>query len=87
MRREKARRVLDAIESERAREQAEVGQVRAEQARREQNCELARRRVSLLERANIVTRAGDDGERVYLNDEERGEALARARDLMREWCG
>lgn len=85
-RRVKTRRLLDALESEREREKHEAAQATAEKAHQQSNCQSARRQLRLYQRANSIFRQGPEGERIYLSDEERGQALARARALKREWC-
>ncbi len=85
-RRAKTQRLLDAMESERARAQAKAAQAKAEQARQASNCEAARKNVAFYERANSVFRRGPDGERLYLSDEERARAQSQARALVDQWC-
>ena len=85
-RREKARRLLDAIESEREQKKAAAARDQARSAQRKRNCAIAKRRAEILERANSVSVTDDDGQRRYLNDQERAAALARARKLVQEWC-
>ncbi len=85
-RRAKTRRLLDAMESERNREKEQAAQAKAEKARRERNCQVARRHVALYQRANKISRVGAEGERTYLSDEERDQALTHARSLVDRWC-
>lgn len=85
-RRAKTQRLLEAIESERARDQADAVRAEAEQARKTRNCRAAREHVTIYERANSVSRRGPDGQRLYLSDEERAQALSRARALVDYWC-
>ena len=85
-RRAKTRRLLDALESERKREKQQAAKAEAEKAHGERNCKTARRRVALFQRAGKISRAGPDGERTYLSDEERDQALAHARSLVARWC-
>ncbi len=85
-RRVKTQRLLDALESQREREKHETAQARAEKARQQGNCQSARRQVELYQRANNISRLGPEGERIYLSDEERGQALDRARTLVGQWC-
>lgn len=85
-RRRKTRRLLDAMESERDRDKQEAAQARADKARQETNCRSARRRVELYQRANNISRRGPDGERTYLSEKEREQALAQARSLVDRWC-
>lgn len=85
-RRLKTQRLLDALESQRDRDKQKAAQAKADEARQERNCQSARRQVALHQRANSVFRRGPDGERIYLSDEERKQALARARTLVDQWC-
>lgn len=85
-RQEKTQRLLDAIESDREREKKAAAREAAISAQRKRNCAIAKRRVEILERANNVSTSGDDGERKYLNDNERASAMKQARQLVREWC-
>lgn len=85
-RRARTRRLLDAFESERERNKQKAAQAKAEKVRREQNCQSARRQVTLVERANGMFVRGPDGKRSYLNDKERDLALERARGLVDRWC-
>ncbi len=85
-RRRKTRRLLEAIESERDRNKQEEAQAKADKARQETNCRSARRRVELFQRANNISRRGPDGERTYLDEKEREQALAQARSLVDRWC-
>lgn len=85
-RRDKTRRLLDAIESERKQEQQAADRERARSAQRERNCAISKRRVEILQRANSVSVTGDDGKRKYLDDQARAAALVRAKQLVREWC-
>ncbi|HSS64839.1 MAG TPA: DUF4124 domain-containing protein [Gammaproteobacteria bacterium] len=85
-RRLKTQRLLDALESERNRKKQEAAQARADKARQRHNCQIARRQAALYQRANNISRRGPDGERTYLNDEERSQALARARIRVDKWC-
>lgn len=85
-RRARTRRLLDAMESERDREKKQAAQAKAEKTRRERNCEVARRHVTLYQRANKISRVGADGNRIYLSDEERDQALTHARSQVDSWC-
>lgn len=85
-RREKTRRLLDAIESEREQEKKEAARTEARSAQRKRNCALAKRRMEILERGNTISVTGEDGERQYLDDDQRALALSQAKELVREWC-
>ena len=83
----KQRRLLDAFEAERAeRHQAEAAAAAAKRERL-QKCEKARRHLARLEGANIVYYTGDEsGARIYMSDEERREAVARAKAWIGKHC-
>ncbi len=85
-RQEKTQRLLDAIESERERKKKATAREAANSAQRKRNCAIAKRRVETFDRANNISIAGDDGERKYLDDNERASAMKQARQLVREWC-
>lgn len=85
-RREKTRRLLDAMESERERKKEARARELAQSAKRKRNCAIAKRRVEILQRGNSIAVTGKNGERTYLDDEARANALARARELVRQWC-
>jgi hypothetical protein len=80
------RRLLEAYEADRAdelREQAEADAAREEMARK---CERARRDLAAVGRANVVYTQGKDGERIYMSDRDREQAVATAEAWMRKWC-
>ena len=82
----KRRRLLDAFEAERAeREQAEAD---AAEARRVQaaRCDRARRTLASFERAGLLFTTDENGQRVYLSDEQRRRALTDARSWIAENC-
>jgi type IV secretory pathway VirB10-like protein len=85
-RRAKSQRLLEALESERNRDKQKAAQAKEEKARRDRNCQRARRQAALYQRANAMFRRGPDGERIYLSDEEREQALAQTRSLVDHWC-
>lgn len=82
----KRRRLLGAFEAEQAeREQAEAEAAEARRARTER-CDRARRVLASYERANLLYSQDEDGERVYLDDEQRRRAVADARSWIAEHC-
>jgi len=80
------RRLLEAIDAERAeRAQAEA---EAAAAKRERllKCERARRDLARFERANIIYTNDDSGARIYMSDDERREATDKARHWLEKHC-
>lgn len=84
---EKQRRLLHAFEEERRQKRDAREQARRDKAERQRNCAEARDNLHSQETASAVYRLGPDGERVYLDDAEREQALARARAAVEQWCG
>jgi hypothetical protein len=84
---EKQRRLLNAFEEERRQKRDAQAQARQEKAERQRNCAEARDNLHSQETASAVYRLGPDGERVYLDEGEREQALARARAAVAQWCG
>ncbi len=50
------------------------------------NCTSARERLARLQRAPRLYREGEDGARLYLDDDERTLVLAEAQELVESWC-
>ena len=50
-------------------------------------CEQTRTQLRQMLEARRVYREDDDGERVYLDDDQRAEARSRAEELIEEYCG
>lgn len=84
---EKQRRLLNAFEEERRQKRDAQAQARQEKAERQRNCAEARDNLLSQETASAVYRLGPDGQRVYLDEGEREQALARARAAVEQWCG
>lgn len=53
---------------------------------RSANCTSSRERLARLQRAPRLYREGEDGERLYLDDDERTLVLAEAQELVESWC-
>jgi len=53
---------------------------------REANCTSSRERLARLQRAPRLYREGEDGARLYLDDDERASVLAEAQELVENWC-
>ncbi|HEY9199684.1 MAG TPA: DUF4124 domain-containing protein [Gammaproteobacteria bacterium] len=83
---EKQRRLLNAFEEERRQKRDAQAQARQEKAERQRNCAEARDHLHNQETASAIYRLGPDGQRVYLDDAQREQTLARARAAVEEWC-
>jgi hypothetical protein len=84
---DRTRRLLDAMREERRQKQQQAEEEKAAQAQRRQRCNQARDFLRSLERAGRVYRLDDAGNRVYLPEDSREEALDRARAGVGKWCG
>lgn len=85
-RREKRDRLLDAFQDERRQKKAVADKARADKARRETNCALARKQLGALEHARYLYIPDSGGNRRVLSDEQRDNALANARGEVQKWC-
>ena len=77
--REEARADADAAEKE-AEENAAIA------AERERKCERSRTRLETYLQSRRLYRTDDNGERVYLDDEQRSEARRKAEEQVAEFC-
>jgi hypothetical protein len=78
-------RLLEQYEKDRLEKKAAAAQRKKEQARRNRNCAIARDRLKAYERSALYD-LDEDGERVYLSDDERERALEEAREDVQHWC-
>lgn len=80
------RRLLEAIDAERAeRDQAEA-EAAAAKRERTLRCEKARQDLARFERANIIYTNDESGARIYMSDDERREAIENARRWIAKHC-
>jgi len=75
------RRVKEA--QEQAAKQADKDKAERDRA---QNCELAREQERTLASGQRIARVDEKGERYYVDDAQRAQALAKARQNAAEWC-
>ena len=68
-----------------AREKAEKDAARS--AQREQDCQRARAQYAVLNSGQRVSRPTENGERKFLDNEERAAEIVRTRELMEAFCG
>jgi capsule polysaccharide export protein KpsE/RkpR len=83
---DKTRKLLNAYQAERR--QAREQQERREQelARRTRQCAIARDRLRQYQHYGGIYRLDDQGERIYLSDQEREELIKRSRDDIARLC-
>lgn len=84
---DKTQRLLDAMREERQQKQRQAEEEKAEQEQRRMRCNRARDHLQNLERAGRVYRLDESGNRVYLPDDGREQAIERARASVQKWCG
>jgi hypothetical protein len=75
------KRRLDAAEAEaKAKKEAEATE------EKKRNCERANAQVASLQRGGRISRAGPNGEQIYMSDEEIAKELGNARKVADSWC-
>lgn len=50
------------------------------------NCTTAKSRLSFYSRQHRIFHTGEDGEREYVNDQQRAAAREQAQNLVNKWC-
>ena len=83
---QKTQRLLDAMHDERRQKQRQAEKEKAEREQRRKRCNYARDHLHNLERAGRVYRLDESGNREYLPDEGREQALEQARASVQHWC-
>lgn len=73
-------------QQERADADQKAAQERAQAEQNRANCEQARASVRQLESGQRVSTINSAGERVFLDDSQRADQLARAQRSAAEWC-
>ena len=85
-RQQRTERLLDSYQKERE-EKAEVRQAAVgEKKEREAKCAAAMNSQQRYERAGSLYSKDDAGNRTYLSDEDRNQAIADAQAAVDEWC-
>ncbi len=79
------------VEFRRRVKEAQEAAAKSEQAQREaderkENCARAREMLSTLESGQRIARSDAKGERFYLDDAQRVQETAKARDAVASWC-
>ena len=83
---DKTRRLLRAYEADRQQEREQKAQQQAQQQTRRRNCMTARDDLRQYSRSGSIYRLGEDGERIYLSEQERDTLLDRYRQAVADWC-
>ncbi|MEZ5541077.1 MAG: DUF4124 domain-containing protein [Pseudomonadota bacterium] len=83
---DKTRRLLDALHDERQLKQRQAEEAQAAQAQRQSRCNHARDHLRNMERAGRVYRLDAAGNREYLPDAQRAQAVEQARASVQQWC-
>ena len=73
-------------QAKRAEQQAEAEKEKLAAAERKKNCELARGNYNTVSVGGRITRIDENGERVYLSDDEIKQKTVEARKVMDQWC-
>ncbi len=79
-------RLLDAFAEERREQKERAEQAQREEQTRARHCARARDQARGLEVAGQVYVLDGRGQRQYLDDGARSQALAKAREDVRRWC-
>jgi len=69
-------------------QEAAAKQAKEDQTKRDsqQNCELAREQERTLINQPRIARTNEKGERYYMDDDQRAQALAKTRQSVADWC-
>jgi len=73
-------------QKERAEADQKAAQERAQAEAKRQNCEVAQTQLRLLQSGQRVSTINAAGEKVFLDDEQRGAEMARAQKSVSDWC-
>ena len=85
-RRERQQRLLDAFEQDRREAQEQAARARREEDVRRERCAHARDQARGVEEAGVVYELDAAGNRRYLSDGAREQALAQVRHAVERWC-
>lgn len=85
-RRQKTRKLLDAMEAERSLEKKAAAEQQAEKERRQRNCDNARNYYRQITISSQLYDLDKEGNRVILNDAQRAQSTEQARAAVERWC-
>ena len=80
-------RLLDAFDAQREERDRAAAKAAAAKRERQDQCEKLSMELSRWERASAIYTTKDDGTRIFMSDEERREATARAHLWIAKHCG
>ena len=83
---EKTRRLLNAYRLERQQKREQQAEQQAVKEKRIKNCKRARDDVRQYNAYRRIYNLDQDGNRVYLSDQERVSLLQRSQDKVTRWC-
>jgi len=83
---EKTRRLLNAYRLERQQKREQKAEQKAEKEKRIKNCNRARDDVRRYNAYRRIYNLDQDGNRVYLSDQERVSLLQRSQEKVAQWC-
>jgi hypothetical protein len=84
--RQEAATAREEARAEEAANEKEAAENAAIAAERDRKCERSRTRLETYLQSRRLYRTDDNGERVYLDDEQRSEARKKAEDQVAEFC-
>jgi hypothetical protein len=73
-------------QAKQAEDRAEAEKERLAAAERKKNCDLARGNYNTISIGGRITRIDENGERVFLSDDEIEQKTIEARQVMDQWC-
>lgn len=85
-RRDRTRRLLNAMRQERIEERERNAREQAERKQSARKCATARDRLAFLQHAGALYELDDSGERVLLSDAQRDAAIERERQRVGKFC-
>lgn len=83
---ERTRKLLDQYAEERSEADEAKAKRQQDDAKRKENCRLAKDILEDYRTASYLYDKGKDGERVVLSKEQRAEAEAEAKEAVATWC-
>jgi len=83
---ERQRRLLEAWQAERLRKQEAKSRAEEQARERRRNCAIARDNLRQYRNAGGVYRLNEQGERVFMDDAERGRLIAQWEGEVARWC-
>lgn len=83
---DKTRRLLNAFQVERQQQREQQAKQKQQAEERRRNCLQARDNLRQYSESGSIYRLDDNGNRVYLSEQERAALVARHRQAAAEWC-